>query len=78
MAEVVADFDVIPRREKYDPAWCDGRTWKLTKGVDFFADVTKFRGWLSSRANGEGLSVRSKIDGDTVYFQATKKTGESK
>ena len=62
MAEPI---DVFPgqqhqstRRYPWDE-WCDGRIWKLVRGVDFDAPVDQFRNRFYPQANNRGLKVRS-------------------
>lgn len=51
--------------------WLDGQCWELTQSVDFpSTDPAKFRNQCKYMARAEGLSIRTRIKGDTLWIQA--------
>ena len=48
----------------------NGETWALTKGEDFQCSTDGFRSAARNAATKRSISVRTKIDGETVIVMA--------
>lgn len=49
--------------------WCDGQTWKITRGQDFEITPRSFCTQLYNRARKIGMKASAAINGDQVIFR---------
>jgi len=64
-------------KRKYNwELWQDGRTWKITKGVDFFCSLRSMRLSIGIRAKYVGLNYKTVTnkDNQTITFQFSPHT----
>jgi hypothetical protein len=52
--------------------WFDGNIRKAVRGTDFEVEATSFRVTIRAAAKRHGYTVRTKVRGNSVTFQATK------
>lgn len=74
MAEVVENFEfkrighrgrcLYPWKE-----WFDGRTWKLSRTIDFNIPAKHFRNCVTNKASTLNIKVRTSVRGDDVFIQ---------
>lgn len=78
MARIVDSLPPARIKSNYPwDEWFDGRAWELVKGEDFDCEVQSMRTMAYSRARERGLHAASRIVGDTLTIQATKKDAAS-
>lgn len=74
MAKIDSDFDFATRYPWNQ--WLDGKTWRLTPGVDFVVEIPVFRSIAYKAASRRRGIVSTAIDAGEVVlkFQPTEPT----
>lgn len=74
MATRLESFPSSCNKEKYNyDLWLDGSVWRLDKGSDFNLSPQAFRSMLWRAAYNRGLTIKTRIDHDSVIVKVTKK-----
>jgi hypothetical protein len=75
MSEVLKEFPIDGKR-KGKSSWdefADGRVYRLRRGVDFKAAPVNKRTAAYAYAKQKKLKVRSRVEGDSIIVQFSKK-----
>lgn len=71
MGEMIDEFPAGNAQQRRYPwhDWCNGKKWKLERGVDFDVEVEQFRNRLHTKAYRDQTSVHTeKLDEDGREF----------